>query len=81
LYICTYDELSALLRLQTYTYDIKPIKDNIRGSEDKLLLIGGSTASTNSSTGGGGMSGSDQGSNVHSYEVREGFSKTTSNYH
>jgi hypothetical protein len=59
----------VLLLLQTYTYDIKPIKDNSRGSEDKLLLIGGSTASTNSSTGGGGLSGSEQGSNVHSYEV------------
>lgn len=57
--------------MQTYTYDIKPIKDNSR-SEHSLLVLG-STASSSTSTGGS-EGGAQQPSmnaeaGVHSYEV------------
>lgn len=58
----------AAVAVQTYTYDIKPIKDTSRPNEQKLVLLG----STASSEGPGGTvsTGTADGSdNIHSYEV------------
>ncbi|KAF8066284.1 Gucy1b1 [Scenedesmus sp. PABB004] len=65
--------------MQTYTYDIKPLKDNSsRGgpSEKQLLLMGSTADSTGGVSSGGaaaaGAGGMTAGENagVHSYEVR-----------
>lgn len=53
--------------MQTYTYDIKPIKDTSR-PEQKLVLLG-STASTGGHDTGSSAT-TESTDNIHSYEVR-----------
>eukprot|EP00878_Enallax_costatus_P026891 GHUV01028902.1.p1 GENE.GHUV01028902.1~~GHUV01028902.1.p1 ORF type:complete len:767 (+),score=239.67 GHUV01028902.1:298-2598(+) len=59
--------------MQTYTYDIKPIKDNSR-AEQNLLVLGSIAASESPAvtTKGGGQQNGIQGceAGVHSFEVR-----------
>jgi hypothetical protein len=62
--------------LQTFTYDIKPIKDNSRPSEQKLVLLG-STASSEGPVGGTTTSTAESSDNIHSYEVRLGLQGCT----
>lgn len=52
---------------QTYTYDIKPIKDSSR-PEQKLVLLG-STASSEGPGATATASSTTSNDNIHSYEV------------
>lgn len=54
--------------VQTYTYDIKPIKDNSR-TEHKLVMLG-STASSDAPGITASIATTDSSDNIHSYEVR-----------
>jgi hypothetical protein len=53
--------------VQTYTYDIKPIKDNSR-TEHKLVMLG-STASSDAPGITMSTATTDSSDNIHSYEV------------
>jgi hypothetical protein len=64
----TVKHVGKCFAVQTYTYDIKPIKDNSRPSEQKLVLLG-STASSEGPVGGTTTSTAESSDNIHSYEV------------
>jgi hypothetical protein len=57
------------VRAQTYTYDIKPIKDSSR-PEQKLVMMGSTASSEGGPMGGTHSAGTaDNSDNIHSYEV------------